>query len=298
MEPITNEEVYLSAMSGESVSLPEPITRKEVFLAAAAGMAVSVPDPITREEMFLSQIKPGDGSGVVIRNQNKTITENGTYKADSGYTGLGTVTVAVPIPEVEAPILTDITITENGEYTPGEGVYGFNRVTVEVEGSGGGSGGISAVKFMDEDITIEESTSTAVTYTIDGAQIPTLVENLTIWNCFKGSEVYLFFIKQKEATGEYTGTEYITKSAMFAVYGHTNYGATLVSAGANKGTSSSVQKHGGGFSQVSISGATGVTNDRVIAPIVITVKTNAGYVAQAGIYNVQGWMLTDFDWGF
>jgi len=133
MEPITNEEVYLAALVGDSVVLPDPITRKEIFLAAAAGMAVSVPDPITREEMYLSQIKPGDGSGVVIRNQNKTITENGTYKADSGYTGLGTVTVAVPIPETKDPVLTEITITENGEYTPEEGVDGFSKVTVEVE---------------------------------------------------------------------------------------------------------------------------------------------------------------------
>ena len=30
-----------------------------------------------------------------INNQNKTITENGVYSADSGYTGLGTVTVNV-----------------------------------------------------------------------------------------------------------------------------------------------------------------------------------------------------------
>ena len=33
--------------------------------------------------------------GVEINNQNKTITENGTYTADAGYTGLGEVTVNV-----------------------------------------------------------------------------------------------------------------------------------------------------------------------------------------------------------
>lgn len=38
------------------------------------------------------------GGGQTIRNQDKTITENGTYTADSGYTGLGMVTVNVPIP--------------------------------------------------------------------------------------------------------------------------------------------------------------------------------------------------------
>lgn len=34
--------------------------------------------------------------GSQINNQNKTITQNGQYTADSGYTGLGTVTVNVP----------------------------------------------------------------------------------------------------------------------------------------------------------------------------------------------------------
>ena len=37
----------------------------------------------------------GDSGGATIRNQDKTITENGTYTADNGYTGLGKVTVNV-----------------------------------------------------------------------------------------------------------------------------------------------------------------------------------------------------------
>ena len=36
------------------------------------------------------------GTGEEINNQDKTITQNGTYQADQGYTGLGTVTVNVP----------------------------------------------------------------------------------------------------------------------------------------------------------------------------------------------------------
>lgn len=116
IEPVTREEKFLASMTGESVTLPDPITRKEMFLAAASGMPVSAPDPITREEMYLSQIKPGDGSGVVIRNQNKTFTKNGTYKADSGYTGLGTVIVDVPIPDVDAAIAEELEAIENGTY--------------------------------------------------------------------------------------------------------------------------------------------------------------------------------------
>ena len=35
-------------------------------------------------------------SGGTVNNQDKTIVENGTYTADKGYSGLGTVTVNVP----------------------------------------------------------------------------------------------------------------------------------------------------------------------------------------------------------
>jgi len=35
--PVTREEMYLSAAAGENTELPEPITRKELFLAKAAG---------------------------------------------------------------------------------------------------------------------------------------------------------------------------------------------------------------------------------------------------------------------
>ena len=34
--------------------------------------------------------------GEVVKNQNKTITENGLYSYDAGYTGLGNITVNVP----------------------------------------------------------------------------------------------------------------------------------------------------------------------------------------------------------
>lgn len=91
---ITRTEQYLNSIAeGGSVDI-KPVTRKELFLAKAAGMDVETPDPVTREEMYLSKISSGSG-GVPINNQDKTITQNGTYTADEGYTGLGTVSVNV-----------------------------------------------------------------------------------------------------------------------------------------------------------------------------------------------------------
>lgn len=100
-DPITREEMLLNAVAtGVSTGIA-PITREEIYLAYIGGQDVIPPAPITRKEQFLSMIAPGGGSGVIIRNQDKTVTANGTYTADAGYTGLGNVTVAVPIPDVE-----------------------------------------------------------------------------------------------------------------------------------------------------------------------------------------------------
>lgn len=94
--PITREEKILNAISsGEDLGF-KPITREEMYLAYLAGIGEKPEKPITRKELFLDKIELGTGSGgVTINNQDKTITENGTYTADEGYTGLGTVTVDV-----------------------------------------------------------------------------------------------------------------------------------------------------------------------------------------------------------
>ena len=63
----------------------------------------------------------------IINNQNKTITRNGAYNADEGYTGLGTVNVNVD------PLLGTKSVTENGTYNAGDDmVQGYSSVEVNV----------------------------------------------------------------------------------------------------------------------------------------------------------------------
>lgn len=96
---VTREEELLNSLANGVPSDITPITREEQYLSYIGGGSYSYPlEPITRKEALLKSIAEkgvSGGSGVTIRNQNKTITENGTYTADSGYTGLGTVTVDV-----------------------------------------------------------------------------------------------------------------------------------------------------------------------------------------------------------
>lgn len=85
------------------------------------------------EKLLSGEVAAEIGAIDTVSNQDITVTENGQYQAEGGYTGLGTVTVAVP---AEEPVLQELSVTENGEYAPDEGVDGFSKVTVEVETSG------------------------------------------------------------------------------------------------------------------------------------------------------------------
>lgn len=73
----------------------------------------------------------GGGGGTTINNQDITVTENGTYTPDEGYTGLGTVEVQVPNPSTGT-----LSIVENGSYDVTE--YATAEVNVPTGGGGGG----------------------------------------------------------------------------------------------------------------------------------------------------------------
>lgn len=73
------------------------------------------------------------GGGSTINNQDKTITSNGEYTADAGYTGLGTVNVTVE-PALET---IDYSVTGNNTYTiiktdPTKDGIGQVNLTVDV----------------------------------------------------------------------------------------------------------------------------------------------------------------------
>lgn len=48
------------------------------------------------------------GGTAPIHNQDKTITENGVYTADEGYSGLGTITVNVSEQAFSAPLVQEV----------------------------------------------------------------------------------------------------------------------------------------------------------------------------------------------
>ena len=78
------------------------------------------------------------GAGTKINNQDITVTENGTYTAEDGYTGLGTVEVNVPTGSGVEIKNQDIEVTKNGTYTADAGYTGLGTVNVNIP-TGGGS---------------------------------------------------------------------------------------------------------------------------------------------------------------
>jgi len=124
-------------------------------------------DPANFRDEFREIIVSGSGVLPPVL-QEKTITENGEYTADTDYDGLGKVTVNVQ------PKLQEKSVTDNGEVTADEGYDGLSKVTVDVAGGSSVEGGFT-VNFYDADKVLIESHSvelgvnvyTPVEYSVD-----------------------------------------------------------------------------------------------------------------------------------
>lgn len=95
-------------------------------LSITKDVGVSYLRPLSRNIIYSGSATPDSGGGTVINNQDITVIENGVYTAESGYTGLGEVTVALPLGET--------TIGSNGVYNAsGDDLQGYSKVTVDVQ---------------------------------------------------------------------------------------------------------------------------------------------------------------------
>lgn len=94
-------------------------------LSITQDVGVSYLRPLARNVIYSGTATPSSGGGQTINNEDIYVTSNGTYTASEGYTGLGEVTVALP--------LDTKSITENGTYyAVDDGLQGFSEVTVDV----------------------------------------------------------------------------------------------------------------------------------------------------------------------
>lgn len=180
--------------------------------------------------------------------------------------------------------------------TGGTEAMTLDQMPPQIAGIQAGGGGIGAVKFIDVDITVEASTTTAVTYTVDGLEFLSSVENPTKWNAFAFNDAYMAFVTPKEITGTATGEEIcLWNKTMRIMYGNTNYTASNLNI-FSAGTSWQVNNYG--IYDVTLN-CTGITDGKPTGNMTVRVRhhPSTGFEVLAGTYNVQVWHLTDWKWG-
>ncbi len=171
----------------------------------------------------------------------------------------------------------------------------LDQMAVEIAGFGQG-GGIGAIKLIDVDITVEASTATAVTYTVDGLELTSSVENPNKWDAFSTDDTYIAIITPKEITGTATGnTTAIYNRSLHIMYGNTNYTPSfnIISYDANGVNSQSFGIYAPTLNCDSI------VDGKIMGHITVSVRHNSSgaYEVIAGTYNIQVYYLTSFDWG-
>lgn len=120
----------------------QPFTERfnDLCSGVYANVTISCVNDVSCAEQYGEFIKP---TIQVINNQDITITENGVYHADNGYSGFGEVKVEVDVEEFyekgfeqgiaeQKSLIQPITITENGTYTNENGYSPIN-VNLDLE---------------------------------------------------------------------------------------------------------------------------------------------------------------------
>ena len=115
----TNIADAITAAQGRVADCYTAVSNKGGTLPATRNLA-NLPSAITSIS--------GGGGGSTINNQDKTITVNGSYTADAGYTGLGTVTVNVDT--VNNTSLSITPSTSSQSFTASSPYTGYGTVTV------------------------------------------------------------------------------------------------------------------------------------------------------------------------
>lgn len=123
--------------SQDSIKLQEKTTTENGEVTADSGFTglskVNVKVPERYDEGYNDGYDNGFGEGVAsVKLQTKTITENGEYTPDNGYSGFSKVNVNVPLGKEEQEKTVDITENGTTEITPDEGKV-LSKVNVNVD---------------------------------------------------------------------------------------------------------------------------------------------------------------------
>lgn len=149
------------------------------------------------KEIYLGKAAPGGGTP--INNQDISVTENGVYSADSGYTGLGTVSVSVPNPSTGTK-----SITSNGTHNVADYEYADVNVPTTapdyyiLRDISGGMLKSNTVTSIINFNGITDIGSYALAYAyynntrlsgvdLDMSSITSLSQNYGLWNTFAGT---------------------------------------------------------------------------------------------------------------
>ena len=155
----TGEALTVDRGYGEKIILKsEQQLRSTIPYATIASMGGVTSDKIIKGETVFGVEGTAEGGGTTINNQNKTVTKNGTYTADAGYTGLGEVTVNIQAEGIKQfPTVDDMnkdtTVEQNDMAVVYDSELKFINTTMDIR---------STTVYFPETVTLD----TAITSTI------------------------------------------------------------------------------------------------------------------------------------